>query len=155
VIACIQWFLQVSNSQAGLDTKPYAVNLLHVNKQSDGHSCGIFAQNSLDRYFNPHGHIQLVAVSMRRPRAERFIKISRRHLLSPTVHFSMLLTAPGIELTRYLNKSVISPSLPSYMAQTVKILESSGPKSTLWHSAPSAHTYLWVPCLQVSHARGS
>ena len=85
VIRCLQWFLQQSNSQAGLDTTPYTVNLLHVNQQPDGHSCGIFAQNSLDRYFNPHGHLQLVAASMCRPCAESFIRIACHHLQSPCV----------------------------------------------------------------------
>lgn len=85
VIECIQWFLWQSNFIASLDTTAYTVNLLHVNQQSDGHSCGIFAQNSLDRYFNPDGHLQIVPASMCHPRAEEFIKIARRHLLSPPV----------------------------------------------------------------------
>ena len=85
VIGCLQWFLQMLNSRAGLDTTPYTVDLLHVNWQPDGHLCGIFAQNSLDRYFNPHGYLQLVPTSMCHPHVETFIKIAHCHLLSPSV----------------------------------------------------------------------
>jgi len=82
IIECLQWWIACSSEAAELDTTPYMVDLLHVNQQTDSDSCGIFAQNALNHYFNPSQHPRLAPSLMSYPRTELFIRIAARHLES-------------------------------------------------------------------------
>lgn len=75
-IESIKWWLHHSHTANDLLPPSYTVDVLHVHEQTDRSSCGLYAHNSLDRYFNPQDHIQLVPSSMKNPRTLLFTRIA-------------------------------------------------------------------------------
>jgi hypothetical protein len=90
VIETLQWWIHQSHVLFNEPYTPYEVFPLVVQHQSDSHSCGVFAYNSLQSFLNPRAHSCLLVESMRRPRAEMFVALVEHHFSHASVSCTSL-----------------------------------------------------------------